>query len=149
MAVDDVDDSWWESSLLDEVAHVQHGQWGLLSQLQDNGVATAESRSKLPASHAQGVVPGDDLTANTNGLLQRVCKLARADIEDLTKILVGKAGVVSQDGDDLLDVLGQGCGIGLAVVQALNGGKDFSILVDEVRELGHETTALGAGQALP
>ena len=65
-AGDDVDDTRGETSLLDEVGEHQSGQRGLLSRLQDDGVAGGESGRNLPGKHQQGEVPRDNLTADTD-----------------------------------------------------------------------------------
>ncbi len=66
---DDVDDSWWEAGLLDQVRGVESGQWGLLSSLDDNGVAASNSWTDLPCPHKKWEVPWDDLSADTDLLL--------------------------------------------------------------------------------
>lgn len=148
-AVDDIDNSRRESSLLDKVAHDQHGQRRLLSKLQNNCVATAKRGPQLPTGHAQGVVPGDNLAANTNGLLQCVRKLGRANINDLTKVLVGIAGIVLEGVDDLLNILVPCDTVRLAVVNSLDSGQGLAVSINEIGKLGHEQPALSAGEALP
>lgn len=149
VAVDDINHTGREASLLDEVAHHQHGQWGLLSKLQDNCVATAKCRSQFPTSHAQGVVPRDDLAADTNGLLQCVRKLGGANVDNLTKVLVGVASVVLERVDDLLDILVPCDAVRLAVVNSLDSSQDLAVCINEIGKLGHEQPALSAGETFP
>ena len=63
---DDVDDSWWETGLLDEVGSNESGERGLLGSLENNGVTGGNRRANLPRPHEQWEVPWDDLTANAN-----------------------------------------------------------------------------------
>ena len=48
---DDVDDSWWETGLLDEVGGVEGGERGLLGGLEDDGVTAGNSWADLPCPH--------------------------------------------------------------------------------------------------
>lgn len=63
---DDVDDSWREAGLLDELCGNQAGQGSLLGSLQDDGVTRGQGRAQLPRPHEQGEVPGDNLTTHSN-----------------------------------------------------------------------------------
>lgn len=63
---EDVDDTCWETGLLDEVCGVESGKRGLLGGLEDNNVTGCESWTDLPCPHEEWEVPWDDLTANTN-----------------------------------------------------------------------------------
>lgn len=63
---DDVDDSWWETGLLDQVGGVESRKWSLLSSLQDNSVTAGNSWTNLPCPHEEWEVPWDDLSANTD-----------------------------------------------------------------------------------
>lgn len=45
---DDVDDSWWETGLLDETGGEKTGKWGLLGSLEDDGVTTGDGWTNLP-----------------------------------------------------------------------------------------------------
>lgn len=65
-AGDDVDDTRGEASLLDELGGVQGRERSLLSGLDDDDVASSNSRTNLPCPHEQREIPWDDLTANTN-----------------------------------------------------------------------------------
>ncbi len=63
---DDVDDSWWEASLLHQICGNESRERGLLSSLENHRVTGGNSGTNLPCPHEQWEVPGDDLTANTN-----------------------------------------------------------------------------------
>lgn len=69
-ARDDVDDTWWETSLLHKCGGNKGREGSLLSSLDYNGVTSGDGRANLPRQHEKGEVPGNDLTANTN-----LCKL--------------------------------------------------------------------------
>jgi hypothetical protein len=70
---DDVDDTWWEAGLLDELASYVRRQRCLLSSLEDNHVTGGNGGADLPCPHEQGEVPRDNLTANTNLLKVSGC----------------------------------------------------------------------------
>ena len=65
-AGDDVDDTWWETSLLDELAGEESTKWCLFSRLEDDGVTAGNGGADLPRKHEEGEVPWDDLTADTD-----------------------------------------------------------------------------------
>jgi len=62
----DINDTWWEASLLDELGSVETRQWGLLSGLENDSVTASNGGTDLPGPHEEGKVPWNDLTANTN-----------------------------------------------------------------------------------
>jgi hypothetical protein len=95
MSVNNINNSRWETSLLEQTSHVQNRQWCLLSCLKDNRVTTRQCRSQLPRRHLQRKVPRDNLTANTDGLFDSICKLIGTDIDGLAMVLVRVAGIVS------------------------------------------------------
>ena len=47
-AGDDVDDSWWEASFLDELGGVKAGKGGLFGGLEDDDVSTGDCGANLP-----------------------------------------------------------------------------------------------------
>lgn len=112
--VQDVDDTWRETSLLDQIGKVENAERGLLGGLHNDRVSTGKRRAQLPRSHAQGVVPGDDLAHNTDGLAQGVGELGGGGADGLAGYLVSPSGVVSEGADDLSEILSQGDGIGFA-----------------------------------
>ena len=65
-AGEDIDDTWRETSLLDELSAQQAGQRSLLGGLEDDSVAGCDGRTDLPGPHEQGEVPWDNLTADTD-----------------------------------------------------------------------------------
>merc|ERR1712098_518861 len=71
-AGDDIDDTSGNASLLNESSSIQTGERCLFSSLQDNSVAGGESGTNLPSPHEEREVPGNDLTANTYGLVAGV-----------------------------------------------------------------------------
>lgn len=62
---------------------------------------------------------------------------------------VGPASVVAKTIDDFLQIAIEGIAVWLAVVPGLNGGKEFSVLLNEVSETEHEKSALAAGHVPP
>ena len=62
----DVDYTWREASLLDELSGVQGSERSLLGGLDDHGVTGGDGGANLPGEHEQWEVPWDDLRADTN-----------------------------------------------------------------------------------
>lgn len=145
---DDVDHTRGETSLLDELTGVQTGEGGLLSSLEDDGVTGGDGGGDLPSPHEEGEVPGDDLTADTNGFVTGVGEGLGVGVNGLTVDFVGPAGVVT----DAAQGVGQvdlGHGEGLAVVEGLNGGQSINVALNQVGQLVQETTTVGRGNPSP
>lgn len=131
---DDVDNTGGEASLLDELAHVQTRERGLFSSLQDNSVTGGDGRTNLPGPHERGEVPGNDLAANTNGLVAGVGKSLRVGVNGLAVDLVGPSGVVADTANSHTQVH-LGHGEGLAVVQGLDGRDRLNVPLNQVGKL--------------
>ena len=131
MTIDDVNNSWREASLLDKFPHDQHGQRCLLCQLEHHSVTAAKCGTQLPTSHRQREVPWDDLAADTEGLLQGICELGRANVNDLAKVLVCVAGVVLEDIHNLGHILIERRVVWLAIVKSLDRGQNLCVLLDQ------------------
>lgn len=145
---DDVDHTRGETSLLDELTGVQTGKRGLLGGLEDDGVTGGNGGGDLPRPHEEGEVPGDNLTADTNGLVTGVGEGLGVGVNSLTVDLVGPAGVVT----DAAQSIGQvdlGHGEGLAVVEGLNGGDSINVALNQVGQLVQETATVGGGNPAP
>lgn len=147
-ARDDVDNTGGETSLDDEVADVESAERGLLGGLHDNGVTGGQGRADLPGKHEQGKVPGDDLAADTNGLVAGIGEGLVVGVDDLTLDLVGPAAVVSEAPGSVGDVC-LGHGQGLAVVEGLDGGNGLDIPLEQVGELGQHAAPLAGGDLSP
>ncbi len=113
-AVDNVDDTGRETSLLDQTTEDEDVERGLLGSLKNDGVTAGESRAELPGGHSQGVGPRDDLGNNTDGLAESVCELLARGADGLTVDLVGPARVVSESGGGLNQITLKGLLVGLA-----------------------------------
>lgn len=84
----------------------------------------------------------------TYGLRSGIVEHVRGNVESLALDLVRPASVVPQAADDCTNI----ClceGDGLAVVERLDGGDEFHVLLDEVCELVHEDTAFLRGRLPP
>ena len=77
------------------------------------------------------LLPWYDLTTHSDGLADRVRKLGRRGLDDLTVDLVGPAAVVLEYLDELLDV-GHGVGVRLAVVPRLDSREELLMLRRQV-----------------
>lgn len=145
---DDVDHTRGEASLLDELTGVQTGEGGLLGGLEDDGVTGGNGGGDLPRPHEEGEVPGDDLTADTNGLVTGVGEGLGVGVNSLTVDLVGPAGVVTEAAQSVGQV-DLGHGEGLAVVEGLNGGDSINVALNQVGQLVQETATVGGGNPAP
>ena len=76
---DDVDRARREADLGRELGHPQRGQRRLRVGLEDDRAARRERGRELPGRHHQRVVPGHDLAADADRLLQRVEEERAAD----------------------------------------------------------------------
>ena len=76
---DDVDRAGGEADLGRELGDPQHAERRLRVRLEDDGATGRERRRELPDRHEQRVVPGDDLRADADRLLQRVAEQRAAD----------------------------------------------------------------------
>jgi len=116
----EVEDTRGEPGFLDHPSGHERGQGGQLGGLQHDGVSGSESRADLPAQHQNyehehvsrciprgektrkertGEVPGDDLSNDTEWLIEGVDKLIFVGLDGLTVRLVGPASIVP-DGVD-------------------------------------------------
>ena len=64
-AVDEVDHTRWEPSLLDKGSEVENGEGCLLSGLQNDCVTSAERGSEFPSSHRQREIPSVEGVSTT------------------------------------------------------------------------------------
>lgn len=145
---DDVDDTGREAGLDDQLGGVQTRQRGLLGGLDDNGVTGGDGRADLPGPHEQREVPGDDLTADTDGLVAGVGEGLRVLVNGLTGDLVGPATVVAQAAGGSGNIA-LGHGDGLAVVQSLNSGEGLDVALEQVGQLGEHAATVRGGHAVP
>ncbi len=143
---DDVDDTSGDTSLLAEGGGKQTGQRRLLSSLQDDSVASGQSRSDLPCPHKQREVPRNNLTANTNWLVSCVVEGLWVGVDGLSVDLVCPSTIISEAAGGQLDV-DLGHRKSLAVIERLDGSEGVGVFVEEVTELGQHLTS-GRGERL-
>ena len=91
---DDVDNTGWETSFLDESCGVESRQWSLLGGLEDDGITGSHGRANLPRQHHYWEIPGDDLTTDTDRLMSGIVERFRVGVNDLSVELVGPTTVV-------------------------------------------------------
>lgn len=147
-ARDDVNDTRGEASLDDQLGDVESGQRSLLGGLQDNSVTGSNGGTDLPGQHEKREVPGDDLTADTDGLVAGVRESLVVGIDRLTGDLVGPATVVAQAGTTVGDI-SLGHQHALSVVQDLDGGQGLNLTLPKIGQLGQHATTLGGGHLAP
>ena len=162
---EDVDDTWREAGLLDELGSDQATERSLLGGLQDDGVTAGNRGADLPCPHEQREVPAgtcqmmdrtkgrtidlrNDLTANTNGLLADVVEGVGGGVHGLALNLICPATVVSQAASAHADV-DLGHGDGLAVVERLHGGEQVQVLLEKVGEVDEQLAAVLRGLLSP
>ncbi len=124
-SVDHVQDPFWESGLLGQVAHVQRAQRGQLGRLEHNGAAGGQGRryqtvtyirksllssigtyirTPLPGQHPKRVVPRDDLSNYAHRLLPRVGEDFAIGGNRISMNLVSPAGAVTEISNRAVDV---------------------------------------------
>jgi hypothetical protein len=79
VAGDDIQSAGREADLDGELGQANRGQRRLRVGLEHDGAARRERGGELPGRHHQWVVPGDDLSRDPDGLLQRVEEEGAAD----------------------------------------------------------------------
>jgi hypothetical protein len=83
-------------------------------------------------------VPRDDLTDNTNRLVNSVTQLARINIDDFSAILVGPTAVVSERSGRFQDIESPSDGVCFPVVECLEGREFVGVLFDEFGDLDED-----------
>lgn len=147
-AGDDVNDTGREASLNNQLGGVETRQRSLLSGLNDNGVTGGDGGTNLPGPHQDGEVPGDNLTANTDGLVAGVGESLGVGVDSLTVDLVGPATVVAQAAGGVGNI-NLGHGDGLTVVESLDGGKGLHITLEQIGQLSEHTATVRGGHTVP
>ena len=75
VAIDDVYDTRWEASLVEELCDAKSRERRELRWLEDDGVSGRECGAKLPGEHEEREIPGNDLPDDANTLVPRVREL--------------------------------------------------------------------------
>lgn len=147
-AGDNVDDTRGETGLLDELGGIESAERGELRGLHDDSVSSSDGRGDLPGEHEEGEVPGDDLAADTDGLVAGVVHHIGVGIDDLAVDLVCPATVVAHatgGGGDITLCHADG----LAVVEGFDGREGFAVFLEELSEFDEHATPVGRGDLLP
>jgi hypothetical protein len=63
---ENIDDTRWESGLLDELSGIEGTKRGLFGGLEDHGVTAGDGWTNFPCPHKEGEVPWDNLGTDTN-----------------------------------------------------------------------------------
>jgi len=145
---DDVNDTGREASLDNKLGGVKTRERGLFGGLNDDGVTSGNGRTNLPSPHQNGEVPGDDLTADTDGLVAGVGESLGVGVNSLTSDLISPATVVAETAGSVGNV-DLGHSDGLSVIKSLNGSDGVHITLEEVGELGEHTATFGGNHLLP
>lgn len=145
---EDVDDSWREARLDDELGGIEGGERGLFRGLEDDGVSGGDDGADFPGEHEQGEVPRDDLATDPNGLVAGVVEGFRVGVDDLAVDLIGPTTVVPDASGRVGDV-DLGDGVGLAVVEGFDGSEDVAVLFHQVSQLDKHAAPVSRGDMLP
>ena len=145
---DDVDDAGRDPDLGRELAEAQGGQRRGRVGLQHDRAARGERGAELPGSHHDRVVPGDDLRADADRLLQRVEEERAADRMRAACDRRDRRGEEAEVLDRRRDLALRG-GDRLADVARLELGELLAVRVDGVGERVEEPRALGRGRLAP
>ena len=138
--------------MTDELHQGQHAQRGGGRGLKDNAVARSQSGGQLPSCHQEGEVPGHNLPHHADGLMEDdVHKVAHMVLQDAGGSLLGAdgAGKIPEVIGGIGHVNGHGLPNGLAVVHGLDGGQQFLVLVDHIRDFQQDIGALVRLQVSP
>ena len=95
----DVHDALRETGINEDLTKLESGHGGLLGGLEDDGAPGGKSGSELPGGHQEREIPGNNLTDDTDGLLEGVRKVLALLLimgENFAVDLVGPAGVVAE-----------------------------------------------------
>ena len=140
-----VDDTRWNTSLLDELGELQSREWSLLGGLEHNDVTSSQGWSNLPGEHEEWEVPWDDLTTDTDWLVTSVGELGVVHLNGLTVVLVGPSCVVSEVGCCFGNVECRRDAEGLSVVEGFNGSKLVLVSLNGISESLQDSASLGSG----
>lgn len=91
----------------------------------------------------------DNLTTDTNGLPHSVGKLVHSCIDDLAKHLIGISAVVTDCLGGLGEVVIEGNGIRLSIIDCFDSGERGTVVLDELGQAVHQLAAVNAGQVAP
>jgi hypothetical protein len=142
ISADDVDDSLGESSLLDELAQHQSSDRGLLGRLDNNRAPSSQSRCHLPSLHQQRIVPRNDLTHNSHGLLLGIPKERPRHLKsrpsNLITITCKRLIALSSKGQ----ILRLGIHQGLAIVERLHQCQLLQMLFDQLPKPIHNDSSV-------
>lgn len=92
---EDVHHTGRDTRLLAQGSGIQGRERRLLRCLQHYSITGCQGGANLPRPHHKGEVPGDDLTANTNGLMSGVVEGLRIGVNDLPVNLICPSAIVS------------------------------------------------------
>ena len=147
-AGDDVDDAVGQAAVLEVLRQFESGEGRLLGGLQDAGAAGGQRGRQLPCGHQQRIVPGNDLSGDADGLLQRQAQRVVGNGIDVPGDLGRQAAVVLEAGGDVGHVV-LGFDDGLAAVAGFEFGEGSGVLANGVGQLEEHATALLRGAATP
>lgn len=148
VTIEDVDNSWWETSFLDQVRKNQDTERSLFRSFNHNCIPTRQRRTQFPRRHSKRIIPRNDLAADTHWLSNGISKLRWSSINDLAMDLIRITTIVFQNRNHLSNIA-QGVIVCLAIVPGLDRGEEFGILRAEVREYHHHVAAVGGGHVAP
>ncbi len=145
---DDVDDPRRQTDIGQPVRHFERGDGRLLRGFQDAGTSGSQRRRKLPGSHHQRIVPGNDLSGDADGLLEGKADGVVGHRIHRSLNLGGQAAVILEAGGGIGDVE-FGLDDGFAGVAGFEFGKHGSILPNLIGQTEKHAAALLGGSSCP
>ncbi|KAH3663593.1 hypothetical protein OGAPHI_004994 [Ogataea philodendri] len=148
-----VDHTFWETSLQNDLTEINSRQWGNLRRLEHHRVTGGQSRSELPCHHHEWEVPWNDRCNSTQW--DRVGEAHLIFTENfstdiLAVDLVSKASVVLEHFVGLHNVSRKTFFfVRLSVVPRLQGGNQLDISFDNLVDLVEVVASLRTSEARP
>ena len=102
---DDVHYSRGQSNFRKPFGHLQGRKRSLLGRLQHAGAARGQRRREFPCRHEQWIIPGNDLSGNTDRLLQSKADRVVWDRINIAQNLGCKSAVVFKAGRNIGDIV--------------------------------------------
>ena len=149
VAQDEVEDAVWQDTAGD-AGEDEGGLGGGLGGLEDDGVAGGQRGAHFPHEHHEGVVPGDDLADDTDGLAAHLGGQALGVLAGgQARADAGSAGEEAQLGGAGEDLLAADEGGELTGVALLSGDYLIGGLLDGVGQTQEKLLALRRGGQAP
>ena len=133
----------------DQFHHGHDARGRLFGGFHHHTTACGQRRRDLPGGHEQWEVPRDDLPHYTDGLVQHDAHRVRIVLADGTFLRPDDACEVAEVVDHQRQIRVHRLADGLAVIDGLDGGQVFLVVLDHLRDAVEDVAALGGRAAAP